>query len=466
MKNFTKLSSIALMLLMVFVSKAQFNHDFSASTSIQTFGTNWVTENPGCFLKFSGSSYYYNYDANVDGVKSTNGGQLYLYLPVLNYQGNFEIKIEYTASSSFSVWTNFANSSGWDYSKGATVTGIPASPANGRGTYTVRTGSFSGAYRTLVYCQLNGVVVHSVSVTNVTYSPGAGCSVTNTPSCTDTDSDGVCDNVDDYPNDATKAYSSNVPATTFMYEDLYPAYGDFDFNDLVVTTAREVITDADNTLRYLVLETEVKAAGGSIGQGWGLELKGISPSDVISVNGNNTESGVMSLGANGTENAQTNAVVPIFDNVNKVINRAEGSFFNTVPSNQMGTSTTVTVTIEFAKSSDLTLNDLDYNFFTFRTGDRSHEIHEIGNTPTDLANLALFGTGKDATDLNSGDTYVSVDGYPWAMSTTGSAYPIEKVDIVEAFLKFAAWAQSGGLQSLDWHTNTTEAAYRNSAKIY
>lgn len=466
MKNLSKFSSAVLMLLMGFISNAQFNHDFSSGTSIQTFGSNWVTENPGCFIKYSGGSYYYAYDANVDGVKSTTGGNLYLYLPVLSYQGNFEIEIEYTASSSFDVWTNFANSSGWDYSKGATVSGVPASPTNGRGTFTVRTGNVTGAYRTLVYCQLAGVIVHSVSVTNVTYSPGQGCSVTNLPTCTDTDADGVCDSSDDYPNDPTKAYGATVPATTFMYEDLYPAYGDFDFNDLVVSTVREVITDADNTLRYLVVEAQVKASGASIAQGWGLELKGINPSSVVSVSGSNTASGIMSLGANGTENGQTNVVVPIFDNSNKVITRAGGPFFNTVAADPAGTGETIEVVIEFDKNSNLTVNDLDYNFFAFRTNSRGHEIHEIGNTPTNLANQALFGTGMDNSDVNSNQYYVSVDGFPWAISSVGTDYAVEKVDIVQAFLKFAGWAQSGGTMHQDWHTNTTEGTYRNSAKIY
>lgn len=455
----------------VIQAQAQFAHTFTSSTSFYpSIDNGGVLNAPGCFRHYGSYSQLY-WDNTTGGVKAYPNGNLYLvFLPLMNIQSGYSVKITYSSPNALDVRLNFAYGPG-AYAGGHTLTNLPAAATPTEVTLNVS--GFSGMLRPYIYTTSNSPTIvgnftlHAVEVTNAIYSPGSGCTVTNQfNACTDTDSDGVCDNDDDYPNDATKAYSSNVPATTFMYEDLYPYYGDFDFNDLVVNSVREVITDADNTLRYLVIDAQVKASGASIAQGWGLELNGISPSDVVSVNGNSTESNVMSLGANGTENGQTNAVIPIFDNVNKVINRAGGAFFNTVSADPQGSGETVQVVIEFAKSSNLSIGDLDYNFFSFKTSDRGHEIHEIGNTPTDLANLALFGTGADATDLNGGETYVSVDGFPWAMSTSGTAYAIEKVDIVEAFLKFAAWAQSGGTQYQDWHTNTSEGTYRNSAKIY
>ncbi len=460
MKNLIKLSTVALMLLVGYTTNAQFNHDFSSSTSIQEYSGDWYGDSQGCFLKWSNGIHDYYYDNVADGVRS-NSSSVVIRTPVLNFQGAFDITIEYTSTSSFNVWTNFGIPSSW--TNGTTITGFPAGT---KVTQTVRTGTLNGNYRPLIQCQTSGIVVHSVKITNVNYNPGPGCTVLNTPTCADADSDGVCDDVDDYPNDPNKAFSSVVPTTTYMYEDLFPSYGDFDFNDLVVSADREVITDADNTLRYLVVEAQVKAVGGSIAQGWALELNGINPSDVVSVNGNDVSGNVMTLGANGTENGQTYAVIPVFDNVNKVITGAGSSFFNTIAGDPVGTGDVLTVTIEFAKSSNLTLADLDYNFFSFRTADRTHEIHEIGMAPTSLANQALFGTMADATNLNTGETYVSVDGFPWAISSSGSDYAVEKTDMVEAFLKFAGWAQSGGTMYQDWHTNTAEGTYRNSAKIY
>ena len=54
----------------------------------------------------------------------------------------------------------------------------------------------------------------------------------------DTDEDGVSDLFDDYPNDPEKAFDNYSPAEgqfgTLAFEDLWPAKGDYDFNDIVI----------------------------------------------------------------------------------------------------------------------------------------------------------------------------------------------------------------------------------------
>ncbi len=468
MKNTVKLFAVVLLFSLGYTTKAQFHHDFSLSSTIEDYSSNWYSDDAGCFLRSikNGADHIYYYDLSVDGVRNA-GSSLVVRTPVMSFNGNFDITIEYTfaSSSSFTVWTNFAVPPGpSSWTNGDYTYNVPGT--NGaRSSYTIRSSSLTGSYRPLIQCLQAGVIIHSITITNVVYAPGPGCSVTNGGGCTDSDTDGVCDDADDFPNDPDKAFSAVMPQKNWMYEDLYPNYGDFDFNDLVVSSEREVITDADNILRVLKVKATVSAAGAAISQGWALELKGISPSDVLSVNGNSLTEGVLVMGANGTENGQTNAVIPMFDNFKTISNNNGSQFLNTVKTDAMGTSTPVEVVIEFAKGSELGREDLDFNFFSFRTNDRGHEIHEMGFTPTDLANNALFGTGKDATDLNNGASYVSVDGFPWAISSMGGDYAIEKVDMVQGFLKFAAWAQSGGVSFQDWHTNMS-GTYRNAANIY
>ncbi|AEV32462.1 hypothetical protein Oweho_1466 [Owenweeksia hongkongensis DSM 17368] len=463
-----KIFNLLIAACLVSTAQAQFAHTFNSSSSFQpSLDNSGVFNDPGCFRNYTGYPQLF-WDNTAGGVKAmSHSNPFIIFFPVMNIQSGYSVKITYSSQVPVVVYFNFGTSSN-TFEGGWPSTSLPAAATPTEATINVPSG-YTGLLRPYIYSSPStNLTLHGVEVTNATYSPGPGCTVTNGggTACTDTDADGVCDNVDDYPNDPNKAYSSMVLPTTFMYEDLFPAYGDFDFNDLVVSAKREAITDADNDLRYLVIEAEVKAAGGSIAQGWGLELNGINPSDVVSVNGSDVSGNVMMLGANGTENGQTHAVIPVFDNVNKVITWGGGSFFNTVAGDPVGTGDIITVTIEFAKSSNLTVGDLDYNFFSFRTGDRSHEIHEMGMAPTNLANQALFGTMADASNLNNGETYASIDGLPWAISTSGTDYAVEKADIVEAFLKLAGWAQSGGNSYQDWHTNTTEGTYRNSAKIY
>ncbi|WP_417601785.1 LruC domain-containing protein [Owenweeksia hongkongensis] len=463
MKNFL---NIILAMCMGVGAQAQFSHTFNSSSTFSEVSSPWYSD-PGCFASAQGYGQSY-YDAVSGGIKNdvSGNGSWVVFFPVMDLQSGYSVKLTYSSSSTDNMMVNSVASSG-TVNNGYSYTSLAAAVNPTTVTLNVSP-NYINTQRLYLYSSSTDLTIYSVEVINATYSPGTGCTVTNGGgnTCADADSDGVCDDVDDYPNDPNKAYSSMVLPTNFMYEDLFPAYGDFDFNDLVVSAKREAITDADNDLRYLVVEAQVKAAGASIAQGWALELNGINPSDVVSVNGSEVSGNVMALGVNGTENGQTHAVIPVFDNVNKVITWGGGSFFNTVAGDPVGTGDIITVTIEFAKSSNLTVGDLDYNFFSFRTGDRSHEIHEIGMAPTSLADVSLFGTMADATNLNNGETYVSVDGLPWAISTSGTDYAVEKADIVEAFLKLAGWAQSGGTMYQDWHTNTTEGTYRNSAKIY
>ncbi len=474
MKTLIKYALVIVSIISAHNSNAQLQFDFTNSTNLARHsGFPWGNTNvlsnsdPGCFI--SGTTYGAYYDANKDGlIPGSSGYYAIFWTPIVAVQGSYTATVEYTATGNFDIWStiyNVANGS----TGNAQVTQLGAAATKTVATIYIN-GATSGNFRQYVNVRNAGasnVTIHSITLTSATYTPPvSGCSVPTGPSCTDADSDGICDNLDDYPNDPAKAFSSTIPWMNWMYEDLFPAYGDFDFNDLVVSAEREAITDADNDLRFLKIKAVVMAAGAGSAQGWAVELKGINPGEVLSVSGSSLTDNVMIMGSNGTENGQTNAVIPVFDNFHSVINSAGGPFFNTKPSVPKGTGDTITIMIEFSKNSALVLGDLDYNFFSFRTDERGLEIHEMGYSPTDLADMTLFGTKQDASDVNSGDYYVSVDGLPWAMSSAGTAYPTEKTDMLESFLKLATWAQSGGALFQDWHTNTLDAAYRNAAKIY
>ncbi len=467
MKSLKLILSAVLAISLGAETNGQFSDDFSTPTSFVNFTPPYISTHAGCYQRI-GQNRFGVYDANTQAfVASSN---LYLMTPVVDFKPNWTVELDISAASYpySDIFTFYIISP-----QGGFID-IPVSVnITRRDTIVITDQMFTSANRAYrgmgrpYLALLRGpVALHTLDMSNVIYSPGPNCTVVSTGGgCADADADGACDDVDDYPNDPDKAYSSMLPQMNWMYEDLYPNYGDFDFNDMVISSEREMITDADNILRVLKVKATVSAAGAAISQGWALELKGISASDVLSVNGNSLTEGVLTMNANGTENGQTNAVIPMFDNFKTISNNNGSQFLNTVKADAIGSSTPLEVVIEFSKNSDLSVRDLDYNFFSFRTNDRGHEIHEMGFTPTDLANNALFGTGKDATDLNNGASYVSVDGFPWAISSMGGDYAIEKVDMVQAFLKFAAWAQSGGVSFQDWHTNMS-ATYRNAANIY
>jgi len=84
---------------------------------------------------------------------------------------------------------------------------------------------------------------YGVSNVNLTATNSAGSdaetlvlNIIEAGSNTDTDGDGIMDNLDAYPTDATRAFNSYYPNQvdygSVAFEDLWPAYGDYDCNDL------------------------------------------------------------------------------------------------------------------------------------------------------------------------------------------------------------------------------------------
>ena len=83
----------------------------------------------------------------------------------------------------------------------------------------------------------------------------------------DTDRDGVKDALDEYPNDATRAFSRHYPGTdtwgTLAYEDQWPRRGDYDLNDVVVRYRTKEIMNAARQVVGLSIDYRVDARGGT-----------------------------------------------------------------------------------------------------------------------------------------------------------------------------------------------------------
>ncbi|MCC8410689.1 LruC domain-containing protein [Mucilaginibacter sp. UR6-1] len=287
----------------------------------------------------------------------------------------------------------------------------------------------------------------------------------------DTDGDGVIDELDAYPNDATKAYNSYYPsASTYAqvaFEDNWPTKGDYDLNDLVVNYRYSFVSNAKNQVVSMKGEFVPVAAGASFKNGFGVQLP-VSASAVSSVTGHKITGTYLQMSSNGTEAGQSKAVIIPFDNQDAVIKNADNSFFiNTMNAKDKVTGTTVTVNINFTTAVDqANLAVSAFNPFLISNQRRGYEIHLPGYAPTDKVDAKLFGTNDDASAPASGKYYLSNENWPWAISyTTAILYPIEEANINKAYLHFAEWAASGGSTFADWYSNTA-SGYRNSSFIY
>ncbi|KAA3606623.1 MAG: LruC domain-containing protein [Calditrichaeota bacterium] len=275
---------------------------------------------------------------------------------------------------------------------------------------------------------------------------------------TDTDGDGCRDDVDDYPNDATKCSNNYFPSRTvygsLAYEDLWNKQGDYDFNDLTMGYRINQITDADNNVTYIEGDFVVKAIGAAYHNGFGFELP-ITPGAVSSVTGHSIlNTNLVDLAANGVENGQTNAVIVVTDDVS-ALTPASG-FINTVDGDAFTFIDTLNISIALSSPvSPATLGAPPYNPFLISNSTRGREVHLADMEPTDLADLSLLGQGDDDSNAGIGRYYKTSNNLPWGLLLPGEwGHPIEKNAINLAYPNFIPWAVSGGVANLDWYLRT------------
>jgi LruC domain-containing protein len=287
---------------------------------------------------------------------------------------------------------------------------------------------------------------------------------------TDSDGDGVNNTLDDFPFDATNSFNNYYPSEngfgTLVYEDMWPSKGDYDFNDLVVDYNYNQVTNAQNKVVAIRAKIKVKAIGASYHNAFGIALN-TTPGNIDYVAGQLNTKGFLSLASNGTENGQSKAVIIFFDDAFNVLPYpGTGVCVNTFPQYPYVTPTVQEVDIVFITPIDFnTLGTPPYNPFIIVNRIRGKEVHLPNLPPTDLVNQALFGTGDDDSNINTGDYYVSDTYLPWAINLPSSfSYPSEKKGIVNSHLKFDSWANSRGYNYMDWYEDKT--GYRDDNKIY
>jgi len=333
------------------------------------------------------------------------------------------------------------------------------------GVSIINSGKIEG---NIQYCDLNGIETNN----NAQFTGGAklacdvfiavsNCNIEGNGKAQpiDSDKDGVMDELDEYPNDASKAYNNYYPSSspssgaTVAFEDQWPVKGDYDLNDVVMSYRYKVVTNAQNKVVQIQGDYTLHATGSGYKTGFGVEFP-ILRSTVSGVSGGTLEAG------------QTNAVIRLFDDI-----RDEMATWNTKPADPISPLKNYSVTFNISNGPSINTFGLgSYNPFIWNGGlgnGRNHEIHLPGKRPTSLGNTSIFGTGDDNSNVAAARYYVTSSGLPWAIDIPVKIfnYPVEFVNITGGYLKFQSWAESGGTQFVDWYSNT-ESGYRNKNNLF
>ncbi len=260
----------------------------------------------------------------------------------------------------------------------------------------------------------------------------------------DSDGDGISDDSDLFPGDSKKAYNLFFPSQTgwgtLAFEDLWPAKGDYDMNDLVVNYRYSYNVNASNEVVEMKADFKVNQSLAFYKNGFGVELP-INQNVIDDVRGYINSGKYIKYNQNGTEAGQAKAVIIPFDNQKLIFD------------NNANYSEPIRVIIEFLKPQSINiLNGAPYNPFLISDSRRSYEIHLPGFTPTSLADKNLFGSLQDLSNPAKGKYYIGENNWPWALSFVEPFnYPSEGVPVNIAYPNFSAWAASGGTQFKDWY---------------
>ncbi|MFM2359585.1 MAG: hypothetical protein RLY16_1578 [Bacteroidota bacterium] len=287
----------------------------------------------------------------------------------------------------------------------------------------------------------------------------------------DDDADQARNDDEDYPEDYVRAYNSYYPSSstygTLMFEDLWPAAGDYDFNDLVMSYRIHKVTNTNNKIIEIKATFIVKAIGATFQNGFGIQLDGIVPTRITGVTGAKTTNATwLSKAANGLENNQQFANVIVYDNVNNYMRNPGSIGINTSIGASYVTPDTVVVTISLNPNlQGSATSEISVNPYLIINQDRSKEIHLVNFVPTSKASRTLFGTTDDKSNVATGVYYKSKSNLPWALDIPAEVpYMREKIDFLQGYLKFADWAQSEGANFTQWYLN--KSGYRNNSFLY
>lgn len=261
---------------------------------------------------------------------------------------------------------------------------------------------------------------------------------------------------------------------TYAIEDLWPAYGDYDMNDVVVETQTTYLMDYNNKVTGMTINATLVAVGAEKKIAAAIQLDRVLASSITSMNvtsdasGNRLTGDVFTLNSAGLETGQTYAVIPLFDEAHRFL--LDKQILNTYTLNTYNDGTSRTKYIE-PKNMQIkinfksnTVNPIDIsikyrNFFIVTNAQKTDrmEIHLAGYAPTQRATTALFGGGPTNIPSNNdlslnGTYYLGTDNLVWGLMIPGTFYyPNEYVSILKAYPKFADWATSGGTSNQDWY---------------
>ncbi|MEG0814524.1 MAG: LruC domain-containing protein [Mucinivorans sp.] len=274
---------------------------------------------------------------------------------------------------------------------------------------------------------------------------------------------------------------------TLMFEDLYPNYGDYDFNDMVINYNIKVNPGKNNMISNAIITVRVAAVGGLLPYDFYIQLNGVrssnvNPNDCFAQAVKNASGAVSVEKLSENKNDGHFACKVSGIKANKKLGNSKSYVINTSPNQELKADEMVSAEVQifFTEPVDARLVS-EYgrvNFFIAQDmgttegasfGSLLHEIHCAGYAPSSHGDQ-LYATLQNSGDAKGGvQSYTSKTNLVWAIDipmdiphmyecniyrpVEANGKKVKKSCFIHAYYDFQAWAESGGKTNTDWYKN-------------
>lgn len=268
--------------------------------------------------------------------------------------------------------------------------------------------------------------------------------------------------IEDGDKNSTRGNVIYMPADgwgTLLFEDLWPAYGDYDFNDLVANYKVQLYMHNKNQVDAMLIALRVKAVGGSLPYDLYVRMLGVRGGEIDTVepyeSGFANASSDAALEALNSANNVHDPALLAFRNVRSNPNKPAGAkYLNTERGYELAENELTEVAYMVYFRNAVSIQNVVFDTFDFYIADADgKEIHLGGYKPTE-AGAALYEQLREG-NLNIGQTtkfYYSNNNLVWGLNVPKDiAHAYESEDFLKAYPDFQQWAESGGEAAKDWY---------------
>lgn len=281
----------------------------------------------------------------------------------------------------------------------------------------------------------------------------------------DVDQDGIAGTSDHYPLDASRAQNIRFPDHGFFtvgLEDSYPEVGDADFNDVVVTYAFSLVTNADGFIKDIQGTFHLLARGSIHDHSLGIHIPGLPDGAEGTVrlerflgeglNNHQLESLTLQDVIQGQRRRIPDLIVSTKEALPPLLGEVVTNT-NSAEPDRMAASARFHIEFDAAVDAEA-LKALPYDLFFFIH--RNEELWDVH-----FAGQPGFPNRPEHLPHESGPgAFLDKNGLPWILHIPASwQFPLEKVNVKNSYPMFESWADAKGKEHQDWYKNQSQQPF-------